>query len=104
MEDLDGDVITDVRRMKGDKRINPAKLLEKRKKILAALTSAVEDIPYSNDNYDEPVQLDGEYYSLTPEEVEALVNGDVERIKSWVSNLDKRKAAWLLHQLIDESW
>ena len=43
-------------------------------------------------------------YSLTLEEVEALVTGDVEKIRSWVSNLDKRQAAWLLHQLIDEIW
>jgi hypothetical protein len=104
MENLDDDVISDVWRMKGDRRINPAKLLEKKKMILAALTSAVEDIPHSDNNDDKPVQLDGEYYSLTQEEVEALVNGDVEKIRSWVSNLDKRQAAWLLHQLINESW
>ena len=55
--------------MKGDRRINQTKLLEKRKMILAALTSAVEDIPYHDTNDYEPVQLDGEYYSLTPEEV-----------------------------------
>jgi hypothetical protein len=101
---LDNDVTLDVWRMKGDRRIHQVKLLEKRKMILAALTSAVEDIPYHDNNDYESVHLDGEYYSLTQEEVEALVTGDVEKIRSWVSNLDKRHAAWLLHQLIDESW
>ena len=72
--------------------------------ILAALASAVEDIPYHGIKDYDPVRLDGEYYSLTLEEVEALVTGDVEKIRSWVSNLDKRQAAWLLHQLIDEIW
>jgi len=100
----DGNVTSDVRRMKGDKLLNQARLLEKRKMILAALTSAVEEMPYHDNNDGESVQLDGEYYSLTQEEVEALVTGDVEKIKSWVSSLDKRHAAWLLRQLIDESW
>jgi hypothetical protein len=90
--------------MKGDRYVNQVTLMEKRKIILAALTSAIEDIPYPDENDNEADQVDGEYYSLTHEEVEALVSGDVEKIKSWVSSLDKRQAAWLLHQLIDESW
>ena len=90
--------------MKGDRYVNQVTLMEKRKIILAALTSAIEDVTYPNESNDEADQVDGDYYSLTHEEVEALVSGDVEKIKSWVSSLDKRQAAWLLHQLIDESW
>lgn len=90
--------------MKGDRYVDQVTLIEKRKIILAALTSAIEDVPYSGENNSEADQVNGEYYSLTHEEVEALVSGDVEKIKSWVSSLDKRQAAWLLHQLIDESW
>lgn len=71
---------------------------------MAALTSAIEDVTYPDRSDNEADQVDGEYYSLTHEEVEALVSGDVEKIKSWVRSLDKRQAAWLLHQLIDESW
>jgi len=90
--------------MKGDRHVNQSELMEKRKMILAALTSAIEDIAYPDDSVNQPVQVDGEYYSLKQEEMEALVSGDVEKIKSWVSTLDKRHAAWLLHQLIDENW
>jgi hypothetical protein len=90
--------------MKGDRYVNQVTLMEKRKIILAALTSAIEDVTYPDGSDNEADQVDGEYYSLTHEEVEALVCGDVEKIKSWVRSLDKRQAAWLLHQLIDESW
>ena len=97
-------MIVDIWRMKGGRHVNQAKLMEKRKIILAALTNAIEDLSYPDDSDNEPAQVDGEYYSLKQEEMEALVSGDVEKIKSWVSTLDKRHAAWLLHQLIDESW
>jgi hypothetical protein len=90
--------------MKGDRYVNQVTLMEKKKIILAALTSVIEDVTYPGGSDCEADQVDGEYYSLTHEEVEALVSGDVEKIKSWVSSLDKRQAAWLLHQLIDESW
>lgn len=90
--------------MRSGRHPNQTELVEKRKIILAALTSAIEDVSYPDENLDIDVPLDGEYYSLTQEEVDALVYGDVEKIKSWVSSLDKRRAAWLLHQLIDESW
>lgn len=90
--------------MRSGRHANQTELVEKRKIILAALTSAIEDMSYPDENFNADVPVDGEYYSLTPEEVDALIYGDVEKIKSWVSSLDKRQAAWLLHQLIDGSW
>jgi hypothetical protein len=50
---------------------------------------------------------DGEtndYYTLTREEMEALVNGDMEKIEGWVSNLDRRHATLLLRWFIKERW
>jgi hypothetical protein len=90
--------------MKNERHISQAELVEKRKLILAALTSAIEDFSSSEKSSNEPAQGCGEYYSLTQEEMEALVNGDVEKIKNWVSSLEKHQAAWLLHQLINDSW
>jgi hypothetical protein len=73
--------------------------LEKRKAILAALTRVSgEKAPA------DPPPDDGSdgYYTLTPEEMEALVTGNLEKIESWVSNLDQRHATWLLRWLIKE--
>jgi hypothetical protein len=44
----------------------------------------------------------GGYYTLTLEEMAALVNGDMEKIEGWVSTLDQRHATWLLRWLIRE--
>ena len=43
------------------------------------------------------------YYTLTPEEMEALISGNIEKIETWVSNLDQRHATWLLRWLIKEN-
>jgi hypothetical protein len=76
--------------------------LEKRQAILAALTKATAD----SSSLNAPAAgtedgVDG-YYTLTLEELAALVNGDVEKIGSWVSNLDRPHATWLLRWLIKE--
>lgn len=90
--------------MKSERHINQAELTEKRKLILAALTRAIEDYSDAGNSGNESAQSAGEYYSLKQEEMEALVNGDVEKIKRWVGSLEKHQAAWLLRQLIDDSW
>jgi hypothetical protein len=43
-----------------------------------------------------------DYYTLSPEEMGALVSGDIEKIEGWVSNLDRQHATWLLRWLIKE--
>jgi hypothetical protein len=73
--------------------------LEKRKAILEALTrvsgnSTPAELSPDND-------ANG-YYTLSPEEVAALVSGNMEKIENWVSNLDQRHATWLLRWLIKE--
>jgi uncharacterized protein YciI len=76
--------------------------LEKRQAILAALarvsgeaTSPVAGPAPAEDG------ANG-YYTLTPEQMEALVSGNLEKIESWVNNLDQRHATWLLRWLIKE--
>jgi hypothetical protein len=89
-------------RTKNNKSLNHAGSLEKRQAILAALSKATADSSSLNGPASE---LDNEingYYTLTLEEMAALVNGDMEKIEKWVSNLDRRHATWLLRWLIKE--
>jgi uncharacterized membrane-anchored protein len=79
-----------------------ARRLEKRQAILAALTRATADCSLLAGDAGDPDDEHNEYYSLTHEEIEALINGDMQKIESWVSNLDRRQATWLLRWLIKE--
>jgi len=45
-----------------------------------------------------------DYYTLSHDEMEALVNGDMAKIEAWVGNMDKDHAKRLLHWLIKERW
>jgi hypothetical protein len=74
----------------------------KRQAILDALTRATAIKSPSGGT---PREFDDEingYYTLTLEEMAALVNGDMQKIESWVSTLDQRHATWLLRWLIRE--
>lgn len=89
-------------RTKDNKGLNHAGSLEKRQAILTALVKATADSSSLNWPAGE---LDDEingYYTLTLEEMAALVNGDMAKIESWVSSLDRRHATWLLRWLIKE--
>jgi hypothetical protein len=89
-------------RTRGSKILNHTGSLEKREAILAALARATVNTSLLNGPGSE---LDDEingYYTLTLEEMAALVNGDMDKIESWVSNLDQRHATWLLRCLINE--
>jgi hypothetical protein len=85
------------------KNINPDTGTEKRDALLAALAKARGEIIPSSENSDEPDGNNNSYYTLTKDEVEALVSGNMEKIESWVSNLDRRHATWLLRWLIKEN-
>ena len=84
------------------KNINLDLGIEKRNALLAALTKARGDINPSDENSEETDRENDCYYILTKEQVEALVSGNMEKIESWVSNLDRRHATWLLRWLIKE--
>jgi hypothetical protein len=88
--------------MQQHKNPNTEARLEKRKAILAALAKATAQPPPLAEPVDSAVE-DNDYYTLTPAEMEALITGDMEKIESWVSNLDRRHATLLLRWLIKES-
>jgi hypothetical protein len=76
--------------------------LEKRQALLAALSrTSTENSTLSESESELDDEIKG-YYTLTLEEMAALVNGDMETIESWVSHLDRRHATWLLCWLIKE--
>jgi hypothetical protein len=82
---------------------SPDAKTEKRNALLAALSKARGEMNSSNESSNEPDGENNGYYTLTKEEVEALVSGNIEKIESWVSNLDRRHATWLLRWLIKEN-
>jgi hypothetical protein len=82
---------------------NPDARMEKRHVLLVALTKAHGEVNSSNESSEELDNESDSYYTLTKEEIEALVKGNMEKIESWVSHLDRYHATWLLRWLIKES-
>ncbi len=89
-------------RTKNNKSLNHAGSLEKRQVILAALAKATAASSSSDGPDRGPDDEIKGYYTLTLEDMTALVNGNMEKIESWVSHLDRRHATWLLRCLIKE--
>jgi len=82
-------------------------LEEKRKGkevILAVLARAADDSQFLAQLADNPTEALKGYYTLTQEEVAALVSGDIKKIESWLGKLDKRHATWLWCRLSQEKW
>ncbi len=77
---------------------------EKRKAILAALAKASEDSDFIGTAQNLTPRELQDYYTLSRDEMEALINGDMAKIEAWVSNMDKNHAARLLHWLLKERW
>lgn len=77
---------------------------EKRKAILAALARASEGSELSGNDTALSSGNPQDYYTLSRDEMEALVNGNMAKIEAWVSNMDKNHAKRLLHWLIKEKW
>jgi len=69
-----------------------------------ALAKASEDSRLLNENASVPEGETNDYYTLTHDEMEALVSGDMEKLEGWVSNLDRRHATLLLRWFIKERW
>jgi hypothetical protein len=92
-----------VRRRELQKLTNEEKQ-EKRKAILAALAKASDGSDLFNNTPVRPPGQPQDYYTLSHEEMEALVSGDMAKIEAWVGNMDKNHAARLLHWLIKERW
>jgi hypothetical protein len=90
-------------RRKETRKLTQEERQEKRQAILAALTKASVDNPLM-----EAVELSSrepqDYYTLSHAEMEALINGDMEKLENWVSNLDRNHATKLLRWLLKERW
>jgi len=78
--------------------------LEGREAILAVLARAADDSQFLARLADNPSEALSEYYTLTREEVAALVSGDIKKIEGWLGKLDKRHATWLWCRLSQEKW
>lgn len=80
------------------------KKLRGREAILAILSRAAEDTRFMAQLADNPTEALSLYYTLTPEEMAALISGDIKRIEGWIGKLDKKHAAWLWNRLSQEKW
>ncbi|MGD1118554.1 MAG: hypothetical protein ABR886_03630 [Dehalococcoidales bacterium] len=77
---------------------------EKRKAVLAALAKVTDDHQLLEGDMGVPANEPDNYYTLSHAEMDALINGDMETLERWVSNLDKNHATRLLRWLIKERW
>jgi hypothetical protein len=80
------------------------KELKGKEVILAVLARAADDSDFLARLAEKPGETLDEYYTLTHEELAALISGDIKKIESWVGKLDKRHATWLWCRLGQEKW
>ncbi len=86
------------------KAMTREKRLEGREAILAALARAAEDAEFLAQLAEKPYETLTQYYTLTAEEVAALVSGDIKKIEGWLGKLDKHHATFLWLRLGQEKW
>ena len=91
-------------RKKENKKISQEERLEKKNAILTALAKASEDIVLLQETVSITDSEPQGYYTLSRDEMSALVYGDMEKIETWVSNMDRNHATRLLRWLIKERW
>lgn len=84
--------------------ITPEKKPAGREAILAALARAADDSNFLARLAKNPYETLDEYYTLTQEEMAALVSGDIRKIEGWLGKLDQRHATWLWCRLSQEKW
>ena len=93
-----------VRKRKDTKQLSHEEAAKKKKAILTALAKASEDYLSSKGRDEVFDDEPDDYFTLSRDEMEALVNGDIKKIESWVSNMDRKHATHLLRWLIKERW
>ena len=86
------------------KPITRQERLRGKKAILAVLARAADDSQFLARLADNPSEALSQYYTLTQEEMAALVSGDIKKIESWLGKLDQRHATWLWCRLSQEKW
>ena len=85
----------------------PKEKLKGKEAILSVLAKAAEDSEFLAQlayNPGKTLAKYSEYYTLTKEEVAALVSGDIRKIEGWCGKLDKKHATWLWCRLAQEKW
>jgi len=82
----------------------PHRQLKGREAILEVLARAADDSEFLAKLAEKPGEALAEYYTLTHEELAALISGDIKKIESWCGKLDKRHATWLWCRLSQEKW
>ncbi len=77
---------------------------ETRTTLMKALAKAAGKCPTGRKNLKIKDGNENPYYTLTAEQMRALVSGNIEKVESWVSNLDKVQATWLFRWLAKQDW
>jgi len=93
-----------VERRRENKQINQEERQEKKQAILSALIKVSDDHQLLEGNPDVSTLEPHDYYTLSRDEMDALIYGDMEKLGSWVSNMDRNHATRLLRWLIKERW
>jgi len=78
--------------------------LKRREAILAVLAGAAPNKEFLAQSRDNASNALNGYYTLTQEEIGALVSGDIERIETWLGKLDQQHRTWLTARLAQEKW
>jgi sarcosine oxidase gamma subunit len=91
-------------RRRENSKLSQEERQEKKKAILAALTKASDDSHMRESSAEFSALEPDDYYTLSRDEIHALVNGDMEKLENWVSNMDRNHATRLLRWLIKERW
>ena len=91
-------------RIEERKPITVEEKLKGREAILAVLARAADDSEFLARLAANPSETLNEYYTLTHEEMAALVSGDIKKIEGWLGKLDQRHATWLWCRLSQEKW
>jgi len=84
--------------------VTPKERAKRREAILEVLARAAEDSEFLAKLAENPEEALAGYYTLTQEEVAALVSGDIKKIEGWLGKLDKKHATWLWCRLQQEKW
>lgn len=90
-------------RRRENKEISQEERQEKKKAILDALAKVSDDSQLLEGG-DISTLEPHNYYVLSRDEMAALISGDMEKLESWVSNMDRNHATRLLRWLIKERW
>ena len=97
-----------VRMMDQDSRVETQVTTEEKQKgretIMAVLARAAEDSEFMARLSANPGEALMEYFTLTQEEIAALVSGDIKKIEGWLGKLDEKHATWLWARLSQEKW